>query len=101
MVMKLPEKDRNILIEHFNTYTPEQKEIIAKLEYGLFLGWPLKFNPENKNYKWSTIEGIDEQVKQFKYDVGLLYYFHFDDNPNVASMTQRAVKLELSDERTN
>jgi hypothetical protein len=96
--MKLPEKDRNILIEHFNTYTPEQKEIIAKLEYGVFLDWQLKFNPENKNYKWSTIEGIDEQVRQFKYNVGLLYYLYFKDGSNIACLEKRAVKLESNDE---
>jgi hypothetical protein len=98
MVMKLPEKDRNILIEHFNTYTPEQKEIIAK-GGSCYSSWGFPIKNSEKNYKWSTIEGIDEQVKEFKYDVGLLYYFHFDDNPNVASMTQRAVKLESNDEQ--
>jgi hypothetical protein len=92
--MKLSEKDRNILVEHFNTYTPEQKEIIAKLEYGMFFGWPLKFNPENKNYKWSTIEGIDEQVKHFNFDAGFLYYFHFNNGPNIACLEKKVVVLE-------
>lgn len=57
-------------IEKLLRYTDREREIIDRCSYGILFGFPLKIATE----KFSTIDGIQEQLDNFSHDRGILFY---------------------------
>jgi hypothetical protein len=75
----------------------EAKAAIDKLKVGLLGRFRLKFDDESKR-RYSTLDGVDQQLRDFIGPVGLLYFFTFVDGEldmgkMVVGLTKERFKL--------
>jgi hypothetical protein len=74
----------NPILEDLVNYTPEEQAVLDKITADtictggpgiLAVGIRLGGHPS----KWSTLEGLKQQIDNFKYVSGILYYFKIEN----------------------
>lgn len=86
----LNKDDREYFINALQ-YTDEQMKVIDNVSRFGWLGRTINMN-DGEIKRFSTVEGINEQINDFELRAGLLYYTVVDDN-NRVFIEKKAVEI--------